>query len=116
MAAPQFEPPTPETPRTGVLVAMRPQGPILSPFFSGRDGLVVFPSEDRFDTYRALPGRTEREICDLIAQSGVARLVCGFIGAPERRLLHARGVDVRVGSCVESVAALVARFESLPSA
>lgn len=116
MAAPQLEPPTSEMARTGVLVALRPQGPILSPFFLGCEGLVVFSSGNRVETYLVQAVRIEGDICDLIAQSGVQRLVCGFIGAAEHRLLRARGIDVRVGSCVESVATLVARFESLPSA
>lgn len=116
MAAPQLEPPPPEMPRTGVLVVLRPQGPILSPFFVGCEGLVVFSSGNRVETYPVRAGRIEGDICDLIAQSGVRRLVCGFIGPPERQLLRSRGIDVRVGSCVESVAALAARFESLPSA
>lgn len=116
MAAPLSEPLTLERPRTGVLVALGAQGPMLSPFFARCDGLVVFASGREPETYAAEPGACEQAICDLILKSGVERLVCGFIAAPERQALRARGVDVRVGSCLESIAALVARFESLASA
>jgi hypothetical protein len=93
-----------EAARTGVMVAMRAEGPILCPFFARCDGVVVFSADGAIETFPAGPASGERSICDVITESGIERLVCGFI------------VDVRLGSCREAIAALAARFDTLPSA
>lgn len=104
------------TMRTGVMVAMRAEGPILCPFFARCDGLVVFSADGAIETIPADPACGECSICDVIAESGIERLVCGFIAEPYRALLRARGVDIRLGSCREAIAALAAGFDALPSA
>lgn len=116
MTALTSKPLSQETVRTGVVVAMRAEGPILCPFFARCDGLVVFSADGAIETIAADPACEECSICDVIADSGVQRLVCGFIGEPYRTLLRARGVDIRLGSCREAVAALAAGFDALPSA
>jgi len=105
-----------EAARTGVMVAMRAEGPILCPFFARCDGVVVFSADGAIETFPAGSASGERSICDVITESGIERLVCGFIADPYHALLRARGVDVRLGSCREAIAALAARFDTLPSA
>jgi hypothetical protein len=116
MAAPMSETYLPDGSRTGIMVAMRPEGPILCPFFARCDGLVVFAADGAIETFPADPARGEQAMCDLISKCRVERLVCGFIAEPYRALLRARGVDIRLGSCREAIPALAARFDALPSA
>lgn len=105
-----------ETVRTGIMVAMRLEGPILCPFFACCDGVVVFSADGAVETFPASQAYGERAIYDIIAASGVERLVCGFIAEPCRNLLLARGIDIRLGSCREAIATLAARFDTLPIA
>lgn len=89
---------------------------VLSPFFAKSDGLLLIDPRTRAREFRHNPDRTSQATCELILASGVGRLVCGFIAKPDRDTLSAQGVDVRLGSCARSIAALVCDFENLPSA
>src|SRR3546814_12277885 len=105
-----------EAVRTGIMVAMRLEGPILCPFFACCDGVVVFSADGAIETFPAGQAYGARAIYDVIAESGVERLICGFIAEPCRDLLRARGFDIRLGSCREAIATLAARFATLPTA
>lgn len=105
-----------EAVRTGIMVAMRLEGPILCPFFACCDGVVVFSADGAIETFPAGQAYGARAIYDVIAESGVERLICGFIAEPCRDLLRARGIDIRLGSCREAIATLAARFDTLPTA
>lgn len=100
----------------GLLVAGIPDRPMLSPFFAKCDGLLLIDLDAEARTFHANARRTSRSTCDLILESGVTRLVCGFIAEPERRRLSAAGIDVRIGSCRLSVEDLVDGFAKLPQA
>lgn len=99
-----------------VLVARHRRRFVLSPFFAKSDGLLVIDPVARRRRYRANAARTNEAICELILASGATRLICGFVGAPERDGLRAAGTDIRLASCAHSVADLVSAFETLPSA
>src|SRR3546814_7530557 len=86
------------------MVAMRLEGPILCPFFACCDGVVVFSADGAIETFPAGQAYGARAIYDVIAESGVERLICGFIAEPCRDLLRARGIDIRLGSCREALA------------
>src|SRR3546814_13284585 len=98
------------------MVAMRLEGPSLFPFFACCDGVVVFSADGAIETFPAGQAYGARAIYDVIAESGVERLICGFIAEPCRDLLRARGIDIRLGSCREAIATLAARFDTLPTA
>lgn len=105
-----------DTVRTGVMVAMSESGPKLCPFFARCDGLVVFSADAPTEILSADPSSSPSSMCELIEKSGVQRLICGFIAEPCRTRLRARGVDIRLGSCRETIAVLAARFDTLPAA
>src|SRR3546814_2988208 len=88
-----------EAVRTGIMVAMRLEGPILCPFFACCDGVVVFSADGAIETFPAGQAYGARAIYDVIAESGVERLICGFIAEPCRDPLRARGIDIRLGPC-----------------
>jgi predicted Fe-Mo cluster-binding NifX family protein len=107
----------PDEPRCiGLLVAFRDDEPMLCPFFARCDGLFVISPDGEGFIHRADPTGGSRSICNLIRQSGVDRLICGFIGASEKDELLALGIDVRIGSCRDSLTDLAARSGSLPRA
>jgi len=99
-----------------LLVARDQRRFVLSPFFAKSDGLLIIDPVARRRRYHANAARTSESTCDLILASGAPRLICGFVGAPERDRLHAAGTDVRLASCARTVADLVSSFETLRSA
>jgi predicted Fe-Mo cluster-binding NifX family protein len=99
-----------------VLVADALHEPILSPFFAKCDGLLIVDLDAEARTFHANAKHTSQSICELILESGVTRLVCGFIAEPEKKKLSTAGIDVRVGSCQRSVEDLVNGFAKLPQA
>jgi len=112
MAPPTFD----RKSSVALLVARNQRRFALSPFFAKSDGLLLVDPVARRRRYRTNPDRTQQSTCDLILASGATRLICGFVGGPERDRLRAAGIDVRVASCARAVNDLVASFETLPSA
>src|SRR3546814_19774424 len=67
---------------TGIMVAMRLEGPILCPSFACCDGVVVFSADGAIDTFPAGPAYAARAIYDVTAERVVERLTCGSIPQP----------------------------------
>lgn len=90
--------------------------PLLCPFFSKCDGLLLVDSADRSTEF--IPGErsTAKAMCDLILKLGPRRIICGFIDDPETEKLRSAGIDVRLGACTTSVDDLVSSFSALPKA
>src|SRR3546814_6734134 len=105
-----------EAVRTGIMMSMRLEGPILCPFFACCDSVVVFSADGAIETFPAGQAYGARAIYDVIAESGVDRLICGFIAEPCRDLLGARAIDIPLGSCPEAIATRAARSDTLPPA
>jgi hypothetical protein len=99
-----------------VLVTCHRKKPMLSPFFAKCDGMLILDADARFILFRANTERTSRSACEMVLGSGTKKLVCGFVAPPERELLVAEGIDVRIGSCACPVDLLVQGFEALPFA
>src|SRR3546814_5577520 len=55
-----------EAVRTGIMVAMRLEGPILCPFFACCDGVVVFSADGAIETFPAGQAYGARAIYDVI--------------------------------------------------
>src|SRR3546814_10743243 len=93
-----------EAVRTGIMVAMRLEGPILCPFFACCDGVVVFSADGAIETFPEGQAYGALAIYDVIAESGVERLICSLIAESSRDLLSDRGIDTRVASCDQPTA------------
>lgn len=88
----------------------------LSPFFGKCDGILLVGPDDGSCMFVPNQRRTATAVCEVIVGSGADRLVCGFIGEPERQALQAAGIDVRLGSGICAVGQLAACFDDLPKA
>ena len=105
-----------QTRRVALLVIGRRAMPLLCPFFGKCDGFLLLDPSGRPAEYYPNEQRTADALCDLIVKSGANALICGFVGAPERRKLLTCGVDVRLGSCARPIDELAASFYDLPPA
>lgn len=101
---------------TAVLVMNCDSMPMLCPFFTKCDGVLLFSSVDGRKEFHPRNRTGAKLACDLILELKPRRLICGFIDEPEKEKLRAAGIDVRLGSCNCSVDDLVASFTSLPRA
>lgn len=100
--------------RTGFLVMYHGKEAVLCPFFGKCDGLLVIdPIDGRRKFYKGTEHNAET-MCDLILNSGVQRLVLGFVPGPEATKLRAAGIDVRLGNCCCTIDNLTAVFDTLP--
>lgn len=102
--------------KIAVLVVRHSSKSLLCPFFDKCDGVVLFNSIDGSNKYFPCDHSTAKPAYDLILQLQPQQLICGFIGGPEREMLFAAGIDVRLGSCSCSVDELVSSFSTLPKA
>tara|TARA_R110000787_G_scaffold20785_56_gene61854 strand:- start:951 stop:1298 length:348 start_codon:yes stop_codon:yes gene_type:complete len=102
--------------RTAVTVMNSGGKPELCPFFGKCDGLLVLDAKDDSFEFRPNEGRTPESLCNLIVAAKPNRLICGYVGDPEKKKLRASGIDVRLGSCSCSVDELSAGFSDLPEA
>lgn len=107
--------PAPETGRLAVTVMRSGAGYALCPFFGKCDGLLIL-DEGGLCEFRPNEHRTPERLCTLIIEAAPERLICGYVGAPERARLRAAGIDIRLGSCPCPVDALVAGYCDLPKA
>jgi len=107
-------------PRTASWTAVTVMGygstPMLCPFFGKCDGLLLIDADSGRKKFLRSDRRTAQCLCQLIVEAKPNRLICGFIGAPERQMLQAAGIDIRLGSLTCSVEQLVACFCDLPAA
>lgn len=87
---------------------------MLSPFFAKSDGLLLIDLATRSRIFRANVEKTGQSTCDLVLDTGIPKLICGFIADTERERLLAAGVDVRIGSCARRVSELARSFDALP--
>lgn len=90
--------------------------PMLCPFFGKCDGLLLIDADSGRKKFLWNEERTAQYLCQLIVEARPDRLICGFIGAPERQMLQATGIDIRLGSLTSSVENLVACSCDLPAA
>lgn len=105
------------SPNRTAIVAMKPAAaPALCPFFAKCDGVWTIDVNTGIAEFHDNPQRTSAAMCDLILAIAPSRLVCGFIGANEKRRLSAAGIDVRLGSCARPIQDLVSGFEELAAA
>lgn len=89
---------------------------LLCPFFGRCDGILLIDPRLEADEYHPNPDRTAAALCELIVRTLPERLVCGFVPPPEREKLRASGIDIRLGTCYNSIDELTARFYELPKA
>ncbi|GLI25506.1 hypothetical protein XFLAVUS301_51800 [Xanthobacter flavus] len=108
--------PPPPANRIAVIVMKTDAGPALCPFFGKCDGIWIVDTLTGATEFHANPQRTSAALCDLIVAARPGRLVCGFIGEPEKQRLCAAGIDVRLGPCVRTIQELVACFPALVAA
>jgi predicted Fe-Mo cluster-binding NifX family protein len=90
--------------------------PMLCPFFGKCDGLFLIDADSGRKKFLRNERRTAQCLCQLIVEARPDRLICGFIGEPEKRKLQTAGIDIRLGSLTCSVDELVACFCDLPAA
>ena len=108
---------SPERLHRVALSVMRSKGEVaLCPFFGKCDGVLIIDACEKSREFYTNEQRTAAAICELILNTGADRLICGFVGEPERQRLGAAGIDVRLGSCACAVEDLVACFDDLPRA
>jgi predicted Fe-Mo cluster-binding NifX family protein len=105
-----------ESRRTALLVMHSDREMALCPFFGKCDGVLVIDPHEKSQEFHANEQHTAMAICDLILKTDAGRLVCGFVGEPEKQRLRAAGIDVRLGSCACAVEDLAAAFDDLPRA
>lgn len=107
---------SPAAGRIAVVVMYAGSTPLLCPFFSKCDGILLVDSANRSTEF--FPGQRSdaKSMCDLILKLRPTRIICGFIDDPEAERLRAAGIDVRLGACTASVENLVASFSTLPKA
>jgi hypothetical protein len=106
----------PATRTTAMLVINSRSGPILCPFFSKCDGVLLLDQKGRQTGFHQCSRSDAESLCDLILALNPQALVCGFIAEAEKQKLGQAGVDVRLGSCSCSIEELFAGFHNLPRA
>ena len=89
---------------------------LLCPFFGKCDGLLMIDPASTAVEFKPNAGRSAEYLSDLIIGSQVARVICGFVPAPERAKLRAAGIDIRLGSCACGIDELIVEFADLPKA
>jgi hypothetical protein len=87
----------------------------LCPFFGKCDGLLVIDPDTGTHEFHANVNRTAETMCDLILETGLRRLILGFIPGAAAQKLRGAGVEIRLGPCACPVEDLVGRFEDLPA-
>lgn len=102
--------------RTAVLVMNSGSTVLLSPFFDRCDGVLLHDARDGSQEFRPQSQSGGKSMCDFLLGLNPARVICGFIGEPEKLRLRAAGIDVRLGSCSCSVDELLVLFPNLPAA
>ncbi len=105
-----------EPDRIALLVAHSRGEKMLCPFYAKCDGLLVINRRTLTHDYQANTERTNLSISNLILASGATHVICGFIAPSEKGRLLSFGIDVRIGSCLQSPENLVAGFNDLPRA
>ena len=90
--------------------------PLLCPFFSKCDGVLLISAADGSKEFHPRDRSGAMSMCDLILELRPAQMICGFIPEPEKQRLRAAGIDVRLGSCSCPVDELVTSFSTLPVA
>jgi hypothetical protein len=101
---------------TAMLVINSRSGPVLCPFFSKCDGVLLIDRMGKPIGFHHCDRSDAQSLCDLIVALNPVALVCGFISKVEKRRLHRAGIDVRLGSCSCSIEQLFAGFHNLPRA
>lgn len=101
--------------RTAVLVVNSGSVPLLCPFFEKCDGILLI-NADGSKIFHPCDRSGAKSACQIILKLKPQRLICGFIGGPEKEKLHTAGIDIRLGSCSCSVDELIAFFATLPKA
>ena len=101
--------------RTAVLVMNAGHGLTLCPVFAKCDGVLLIEPDGSRSYYPNTEG-TARSLSELVLNTRSERLLCGFIATAEKEVLHAAGIDIRVGSCACAVDELVTSFSTLPEA
>ncbi|MBI1213490.1 MAG: hypothetical protein GC190_18675 [Alphaproteobacteria bacterium] len=86
------------------------------PFYGRCDGLLVMDAQGGVVSFASNAPHNVGYLSSLILQTGVKRLICGFIPDDELLRLRAAGVDVRLCSCACGVDELIVDFAQLPSA
>lgn len=99
-----------------VLVMNSGSTSLLCPFFGKCDGVLLINVANGSKEFRPRKSLDAKSMCDLILELRPSRMICGFIDKPERRRLHAAGIDVRLGACNCTVDELVTSFSGLPRA
>lgn len=102
--------------QTAVMVMNSGSVPLLCPFFDKCDGVLLINSADGSTKFHPRDRSSAKRLCDLILELKPPKLICGFIGAAEKKKLRSAGIDVRLGSCNCPVDELVSTFSSLPKA
>jgi predicted Fe-Mo cluster-binding NifX family protein len=102
--------------KTAVLVIRPGSESLLCPFFDKCDGVLLINAVDGSKEFHPCDCSSVKPAYELILKLQPRRLICGFIGGPERKMLSAAGIDVRLGSCSCSVDELVSSFSTLPKA
>lgn len=102
-------------PRTAVLVMNSGATVMLCPFFDKCDGVLLMAG-DGSQELQTCDRSARQSTCDFLLALEPARVICGFIGEPDKQRLRAAGIDVRLGSCSCPVDELVAKFPNLPVA
>lgn len=88
----------------------------ICPFFGKCDGVLVLEPGQTSPEFHRNERRTPPSLCDLIIATRPQGLVCGYVGEPEKDKLREAGIDVRLGSCLDSLDQIVACFCDLPHA
>lgn len=102
--------------RIAIVVMDSASGPALCPFFNKCDGVLLVDGPNISREFHPNIGKTSEATCDLILGLRPDRVICGFIGAEEKRRLSGAGIDVRLGSCACPIEELAACCCSLPEA
>ena len=101
--------------KTAVTISGDDVSPRLAPFFAHCSAVLISNGTGMVATIDN-SARSSEEVCNIILDQEVGRLICGFIPEGSKELLLKAGVDVRLGSCVRSVSELVQDFLNLPVA
>ena len=101
---------------TAMLVVESRSGPALCLFFSKCDSVLLIDRTGKSRELHHHDGSDAESLCDLILTLNPSALVCGFIGETQKQRLREAGIDIRLGSCSNSIDELFAEFHSLPRA